>query len=103
MTDFSDFADLERAGWRAADLSGAYVDLFSPASDMAIPALIRALPGSGAVLDLCCGQGNITAALLAAGYDVTGLDFSPAMLAHARARAPGAILIEGDAQSLPFE
>lgn len=32
------------------------------------------------VLDLCCAHGAGTGALLAAGADVTGLDFSPAML-----------------------
>lgn len=43
-------------------------------------------PGQKA-LDLCCGTGDIAFALHRAGADVVGLDFSPAMLAVARARA----------------
>jgi demethylmenaquinone methyltransferase/2-methoxy-6-polyprenyl-1,4-benzoquinol methylase len=43
-------------------------------------------PGQKA-LDLCCGTGDIAFALHRAGAEVVGLDFSPAMLAVARARA----------------
>ncbi|MDP5220236.1 class I SAM-dependent methyltransferase [Ruegeria sp. 2205SS24-7] len=38
-----------------------------------------------------------------AGAKVTGLDFSPAMLARARRRVPNASFVEGDAASLPFD
>ena len=102
MADYQGFADLERKGWTAAETSAGYVDLFSPASDMAVPALVAAMPAGAAVLDLCCGQGNVTASLLAAGHDATGVDFSPAMLDHARRRAPQAAYVEADAQDLPF-
>src|SRR5579875_145271 len=60
------------------------------------------------VLDICCGTGDMTAALLAlrpSGVEpVTGLDFSPEMLARARLKyaAANAIWIEGDAMHLPF-
>ena len=60
------------------------------------------------VLDICCGTGDQTAALLAArpanGEPVTGLDFSPEMLARARAKFPQANVqwVEGDAMRLPF-
>jgi ubiquinone/menaquinone biosynthesis C-methylase UbiE len=54
------------------------------------------------VLDLCCGQGNVSQALAARGCKVTGADFSPAMLEMARRRVPGASFIEADAQDLPF-
>jgi demethylmenaquinone methyltransferase / 2-methoxy-6-polyprenyl-1,4-benzoquinol methylase len=43
-------------------------------------------PGERA-LDLCCGTGDIAFALQAAGADVVGIDFSPAMLAVAQERA----------------
>ena len=66
-------------------------------------------PGERA-LDLCCGTGDITFALARAGADVTGLDFSNAMLAVARERAdryseeiPCLRFRQGDAQNLPFE
>ncbi|MGD0087010.1 MAG: class I SAM-dependent methyltransferase [Verrucomicrobiota bacterium] len=72
-------------------------------------------------LDVCCGTGDIALALAQRGADVTGLDFSPAMLEMARARSrkseagdqksevgtPSSVLrppvfLQGDAQQLPF-
>lgn len=35
------------------------------------------------VLDVCCGAGHLASYFLEHGYDVTGLDFSPAMLRYA--------------------
>jgi demethylmenaquinone methyltransferase/2-methoxy-6-polyprenyl-1,4-benzoquinol methylase len=77
-------------------------------------------PGQRA-LDICCGTGDIALALAQRGADVTGLDFSPAMLEMARARSrkseagdqksevgtPSSVLrppvfLQGDAQQLPF-
>lgn len=40
----------------------------------------------GPILELGCGTGRVTAALARAGYEVVGLDNSPAMLARAEAR-----------------
>ncbi len=64
------------------------------------------------VLDICCGTGDMTNALLAlrpakalSGVEpVTGLDFSAGMLGHARRKyaAVNALWIEGDAMHLPF-
>lgn len=39
------------------------------------------------VLDLCCGTGTMTLALDRRGYDMTGVDASPDMLARAREKA----------------
>src|SRR5882762_6946023 len=47
--------------------------------------LAGAQPGERA-LDLCCGTGDVTLALARKGVEVTGLDFSEAMLAIARER-----------------
>jgi demethylmenaquinone methyltransferase / 2-methoxy-6-polyprenyl-1,4-benzoquinol methylase len=55
------------------------------------------------VLDGCCGTGDLAIAAAAAGADVVGLDFSPAMLARARRKAPALEWIEGDLLELPFE
>lgn len=44
-----------------------------------------AAAASGPILDLGCGPGQITAFLADTGAQVTGLDFSPAMIARARA------------------
>lgn len=62
-------------------------------------------PGERA-LDLCCGTGDIALALQAAGADVTGVDFSPAMLAIARERAksaPRLKFLQGDALNIPLD
>jgi SAM-dependent methyltransferase len=59
------------------------------------------------VLDVACGTGNATIPAARAGARVTGLDFSPDLLAIARERAADALVevewVEGDAQELPFE
>lgn len=61
-------------------------------------------PGEQA-LDVCCGTGDIAFALQAAGAEVTGIDFSAAMLAIAQQRAknlPRLKFVCGDAMRLPF-
>jgi ubiquinone/menaquinone biosynthesis C-methylase UbiE len=59
------------------------------------------------LLDVACGTGNATIPAARDGARVTGLDFSPDLLAIARERAADAMVevdwIEGDAQELPFE
>jgi demethylmenaquinone methyltransferase/2-methoxy-6-polyprenyl-1,4-benzoquinol methylase len=63
---------------------------------------------SACVLDICCGTGDMTAALLklrpAQSEPVIGLDFSATMLAVARKKysAANAIWVEGDAMHLPY-
>ncbi len=103
MSQFEGFAELEREGWTSEKGASGYVELFSSASDMAIPAILDKLEPFSHVLDLCCGQGNVTEALIAQGHEVVGIDFSPEMLTIARRRAPEAEFIEADAQELPFE
>ena len=95
---------MERRSWSDAARASSYVELFASASDQAIDSLLDAA-GAGPgrkVLDLCCGQGNVSDALLRRGCTVVGADFSPAMLALARQRVPKAVFIEADAQALPF-
>ena len=60
---------------------------------------LNAQPGES-ILDLGCGDGQLTQRLLAAGARVTGLDLSPEMLEAARAR--GVDAREGSAEALPF-
>jgi demethylmenaquinone methyltransferase/2-methoxy-6-polyprenyl-1,4-benzoquinol methylase len=61
-----------------------------------------------AVLDLCCGTGDMTFALhkrsAGSGAAITGLDFSAAMLARAAQKSKGMPLkwVEGDALRVPF-
>ena len=58
-------------------------------------------PGD-AVLDACCGTGDLAIACARAGGRVTGLDFSERMLERARRKAPELEWIAGDLLSLPF-
>ena len=58
-------------------------------------------PGD-AVLDACCGTGDLAIAARAAGGDVTGLDFSERMLERARRKAPDVRWVAGDILALPF-
>ena len=49
------------------------------------------------LLDAACGSGKSFAPMLARGYEVTGVELSPAMLERAAARGGGAArLVEGD-------
>jgi demethylmenaquinone methyltransferase/2-methoxy-6-polyprenyl-1,4-benzoquinol methylase len=64
--------------------------------------------GDARVLDICCGTGDLTGALLAErpgnAAPVTGLDFSCEMLRLAERKYAGANVrwVEGDAMALPF-
>ncbi|MGZ3498107.1 MAG: bifunctional demethylmenaquinone methyltransferase/2-methoxy-6-polyprenyl-1,4-benzoquinol methylase UbiE [Vulcanimicrobiaceae bacterium] len=64
----------------------------------------------GRILDLCCGTGDLVFHLLRtdATLDVTGVDFTAAMLAIARERATReargkANFVEADVMAMPFE
>ena len=46
--------------------------------------------GQKLIIDLGCGSGILARELVAAGYRVLGIDHSPAMIAIAREKAPGA-------------
>ena len=59
-------------------------------------------PGD-AVLDACCGTGDLAIACGRAGGRVTGLDFSERMLERARRKAPELDWIRGDLLDLPFD
>jgi demethylmenaquinone methyltransferase / 2-methoxy-6-polyprenyl-1,4-benzoquinol methylase len=58
-------------------------------------------PGD-AVLDACCGTGDLAVAAAREGGRVTGLDFSERMLERARRKAPALEWLEGDLLALPF-
>jgi demethylmenaquinone methyltransferase/2-methoxy-6-polyprenyl-1,4-benzoquinol methylase len=72
---------------------------------------LAAVQSGHRALDLCCGTGDLALALARRGAEVTGVDFSPAMLEIAEARnkirdpkseTRNPTFIQGDAQQLPF-
>ena len=78
--------------------------LDSAATRTRMVAVLRVLPAAPArVLDLGVGTGRELGALQDAGYEVTGLDASPAMLALCARRARPVPLVQADLWSpLPF-
>jgi len=59
-------------------------------------------PGD-AVLDACCGTGDLAIAAERAGGRVTGLDFSEQMLVRARSKSDSVEWVLGDVTALPFD
>ncbi|WP_025849425.1 class I SAM-dependent methyltransferase [Paenibacillus ehimensis] len=65
------------------------------------------LPAGSRVLEVGCGTGRTSCYLAKQGFDITGLDLRPDMLAKAKLRAETEQLdvrfVEGDITALPFE
>jgi len=71
-------------------------------SDLALPVTELLAPQRGErILDLGCGDGALTVRLRDLGCEVTGIDFSPEMIAAAKSRDVNALVC--DAHALPFE
>lgn len=65
--------------------------------------LIRRLPAGGRVLDLGCGAGvPLARGLVAAGFEVTGVDASRRQIELARKNAPGARFVQADMVEVGF-
>lgn len=72
-----------------------------------VPAFTAGLDALGVsnatrLLDVGCGAGGALRLAADRGADVSGLDAAPGLLEIARRRVPGAALIEGELQTLPF-
>jgi SAM-dependent methyltransferase len=95
------FREFEYSGWqRAVD---RYHAGWGELTGQAVGPMLDALgvgPGDR-LLDVASGPGYVAAAAAARGADVTGVDFSPAMVDKARALHPGGRFIAGDAHELP--
>jgi SAM-dependent methyltransferase len=86
------------------DLAHIHANGFTALAESAAPAIVSLLRGRspGPVVDLGCGSGITTRALVEAGHDVLAVDPSPAMLALARRCAPGARFIQASAEGAPL-
>jgi SAM-dependent methyltransferase len=89
--------------------AGSYARLEFPATyHLAfrdLPRLLREHVSGGRALDFGCGAGRSSRFLKELGFDVTGIDISPEMIRHARARDPeGRYLLvdDGDFSELPL-
>src|ERR1043166_5634616 len=92
----------EHASWQrvAAD----YGDTFAAATRGFVEPLLDAarIAAHARVLDVCCGPGLVASAAAARGAIAAGVDFSPAILAIARAAQPRVEFSPGDAEALPY-
>ena len=95
----------KREFYRRSDVSDSYDEQrFGGASGRRVSQreleiVLGMLPTEGRVLDLACGTGRLTRALVHRGR-VTGLDASPAMAE--KAASSGAPIVVGDAFQTPF-
>jgi SAM-dependent methyltransferase len=69
----------------------------------ALTAFAEEVQGRGPVLDVGCGPGTVTAFLNGLGVDVSGVDLSPGMVAHARRLHPGLAFEVASATELQLE
>ncbi len=70
-------------------------DYARSAAPVLLRTLLRAGIRGGLIVDLGCGSGILAQTLISAGYDVLGVDLSPAMLELAHRKAPGAKFVRG--------
>lgn len=95
-------------GWQ--DSAGAWIASLGEDGDFgrryvldAVMAPAALAAGPGKVLDVGCGEGRFCRMLRAEGREVVGLDPTVALIAEARARDPGGVYVQGEAERLPFE
>jgi len=61
--------------------------------------VLSRIPTGGRILDLCCRAGQVSRILTDRGFDVVGLDASPALVGIARKNAPNGHFEVADAKS----
>jgi len=101
IIDPDKFHNFEHAGWQ--EIPANYHDVFGSLTSQAIESLLDAvrLKKGMSFLDIASGPGYVAAAAAKRGAIVLGVDFSAAMVAHARLLQSGVEFREGDAEELP--
>ena len=97
-----DFSKLEHEGWtRASEL---YHDSWANLTRQYIEPLLDevALKPAMSVLDIACGPGYVSGAVVERQGIPIGVDFSSTMIQLAESMYPGIDFVEGDAQALDF-
>ncbi|MGH9022284.1 MAG: class I SAM-dependent methyltransferase [Acidimicrobiia bacterium] len=101
--DFAAANSRQKLVWSSGDYS-AIANLIIPMAETLCESVD--LRAGERVLDVATGTGNAAICAARRFCDVTGLDYLPSMLEHARRRADaeGVVLdlVEGDAEDLPF-
>jgi SAM-dependent methyltransferase len=95
----------ERQGRLWSERADDWASIQEPQGRSVFEAALDAL-GVGAgtrLLDAGCGAGLALRLAADRGADVTGLDASEALLEHARRRVPGARIVRGELEELPFD
>jgi SAM-dependent methyltransferase len=95
-------AELQGRLWSvsAADWAELHEQYVEPAYTAALDAL--GIGEGTRMLDIGCGAGLALRLAADRGADVSGLDAAPGLLEYARRRVPGATIVQGELQSLPF-
>jgi SAM-dependent methyltransferase len=102
VLDPEKFRSFEQAGWET--IPASYHEAFGELTRQAVEPLLdaaRVRRGSN-FLDIASGPGYVAAAAAKRGALVLGVDFSPAMVAHAHELHPGVEFREADAEALPL-
>ena len=73
-------------GSRSTELAAIYDAIYAGRDDAGFWKTMAAAAGGGPILELGCGSGRVLLPLARAGYEITGLDLSAAMLDRCRAK-----------------
>lgn len=88
-------------GVRADDWAAIQERQVAPAYESALDAL--AVGPDTRLLDVGCGAGMFLRLAADRGADVAGFDASKGLIAHARGRIPGAPIVRGEMEELPYD